>query len=346
MAEYSGFFNALEQSDGSYDRTYDASAFAAYFAKFISNGVYGGDGSADLKVTAGPAGRSVVIKVGSAFIDGYWFTMDETKTVAIPANTGSQAVQNAVCLRLDKSNRNVTIQTKTGSMLPIDNGTIHELVLAVVTVPVAATAISEDMIEDKRPLSEYCGFVMGVVDQINIDEIYTQFKAQWETWFNGIKGTLSEDAATNLYNMITSVQSDIGKIKNELAPVPHYYKYKKVMAEIERPDNLGALMITLPASNYKMQGYTFNKAIVSKVLYTDDNNTQVDTRIAPIVCVVTHYKTATDGTITLMLNYATNKSSSYKLYDVEIQLEYILDDIYDKAWNWVYGTGSGSGGTL
>ena len=34
----SGFFNATKKSDGSYDRTYDASDFASYFSNFVSNG--------------------------------------------------------------------------------------------------------------------------------------------------------------------------------------------------------------------------------------------------------------------------------------------------------------------
>ena len=40
MAETSGFFNAEEQADGSYDREYFAQQFAYYFALFIGNGVF------------------------------------------------------------------------------------------------------------------------------------------------------------------------------------------------------------------------------------------------------------------------------------------------------------------
>ena len=40
MAITYGFFNAIKQSDGTYDRTYNADQMSTYFEGLVSDGVY------------------------------------------------------------------------------------------------------------------------------------------------------------------------------------------------------------------------------------------------------------------------------------------------------------------
>ena len=96
MAERSGFFNARLQ-DGAYDRTYQAEDFADCLSLFIPNGIYVEDsetltGTIDKTTVQGlkpyASGTSLFIKEGKAFINGYWYTLDEQDLeISLTVNT-------------------------------------------------------------------------------------------------------------------------------------------------------------------------------------------------------------------------------------------------------------------
>lgn len=96
MAERSGFFNARLQ-DGAYDRTYQAEDFADCLSLFIPNGIYVEDsetltGTIDKTTVQGlkpyASGTSLFIKKGKAFINGYWYILDEQDLeISLTVNT-------------------------------------------------------------------------------------------------------------------------------------------------------------------------------------------------------------------------------------------------------------------
>lgn len=202
MAERSGFFNAQQLSDGSYDRTYNASDFADFFASFIKSGVYA-DPINQLKVVQ-KSGLTVTVKAGKAFIDGYYYELDEDKDITFLANATSYLITNAVALTLDKTERKISIKKKEQMSIdkPINTGTIHELILCTIKLSPATSIITDSIIVDRRPDDNYCGFVAGLIEQINFCELFSQMESQFNDWFNDIKGKLSGDVATNLQNQI------------------------------------------------------------------------------------------------------------------------------------------------
>lgn len=96
MAERSGFFNARLQ-DGAYDRTYQAEDFADCLSLFIPNGIYvteeeAGKGNPNKGTVNGlkpyASGTSFFIKEGKAFINGYWYILDEQDLeISLTVNT-------------------------------------------------------------------------------------------------------------------------------------------------------------------------------------------------------------------------------------------------------------------
>jgi hypothetical protein len=96
MAEKSGFFNAKLVS-GSYDRTYQAEDFADCLSLFIPNGIYvteeeAGKGNPNKGTVNGlkpyVSGTSFFIKKGKAFINGYWYILDEQDLeISLTVNT-------------------------------------------------------------------------------------------------------------------------------------------------------------------------------------------------------------------------------------------------------------------
>lgn len=211
MAEKSGFFNARETEEGTYDREYDAEQFAEYFANFISNGVYANPAN-QLKVVFDDSPSKpfvVIVRKGKAYIDGYWYELTEDMEITIPANTKPYAIKDVVCCTLDKTERKVSIVLKEDvtSDYPANNNTQHDLVLSTILVQSNASKLNAEDITDKRPDKTYCGFVTGMVDQIDTTELFKQYDDAFQNWFNEMKDQLSTDAAGNL-------QTQIGLLSN------------------------------------------------------------------------------------------------------------------------------------
>ena len=206
MAERSGFFSAKQNEDGSYDREYLADEFAEYFANFISNGVYVTPAN-QLKVTySGTPDKlfTVIVKKGKAYIDGFWYELTEDMEVTLPANTKAYAVKDVIRCTLDRQERKVsiTVETDVTSDFPRNNSAVHDLVLSTIILQTNATKINAEDITDKRADKTYCGFVSGVVEQIDTTELFQQYDDAFQEWFNEIKGQLSTDAAANLQKQI------------------------------------------------------------------------------------------------------------------------------------------------
>lgn len=211
MAEKSGFFNAREAEDGTYDREYDAEQFAGYFANFISNGVYANPAN-QLKVVFNDSPDKpfvVIVRKGKAYIDGYWYELTEDMEITIPANTKAYIVKDVIRCTLDKGERKVSIVLEEDviSDYPTDNNNRHDLVLSTIIVQPNASKLNAEDITDRRPDKTYCGFVTGVIDQIDTTELFQQYDDAFQTWFNEMKDQLSTDAAGNL-------QTQIGLLSN------------------------------------------------------------------------------------------------------------------------------------
>ena len=211
MAEKSGFFNAREAEDGTYDREYDAEQFAEYFANFISNGVYANPAN-QLKVVFDDSPSKpfvVIVRKGKAYIDGYWYELTEDMEITIPVNTKAYIVKDVIRCTLDKAERKVSIvlEEDVTSDHPTNNNNRHDLILSTIIVQPNASKLNAEDITDKRPDKTYCGFVTGVIDQIDTTELFQQYDETFQTWFNEMKGQLSTDAAGNL-------QTQIGLLSN------------------------------------------------------------------------------------------------------------------------------------
>lgn len=211
MAEKSGFFNAREAEDGTYDREYDAEQFAEYFANFISNGVYANPAN-QLKVVFDDSPSKpfvVIVRKGKAYIDGYWYELTEDMEITIPVNTKAYIVKDVIRCTLDKAERKVSIVLEEDviSDHPTNNNNRHDLILSTIIVQPNASRLNAEDITDKRPDKTYCGFVTGVIDQIDTTELFQQYDETFQTWFNEMKGQLSTDAAGNL-------QTQIGLLSN------------------------------------------------------------------------------------------------------------------------------------
>ena len=206
MAETSGFFQATwdssltdpttGESTGWWDKNYVASQFADYFALFIGNGVFGSPTN-QLKVTVG-TGLSVNVSSGWAFINGNWYYNDSVKNLVVIPNTSGSQRTDSVKVRLDTTSRRILTDIYTGETSVTRGGTIYDLKLANIIVPSNATTISASNITDTRTDESVCGLVKGLMEVETTADLFAQYQAQFDEWFDDIKDQLTGDLAVRL----------------------------------------------------------------------------------------------------------------------------------------------------
>lgn len=212
IEEESGFFNAeeIENEDGSksYDRVYIAEQFANYFALFVGNGVFINPVD-QLMVSASEeeTGLKVQVNPGWAFINGMWYHNTKYAVLELEPNTAVSARKDGIFCRYSKAERSINIVVEKGRIVPKKLEYEYELLLATVTVVSGAIKISNSNITDKRPDESVCGFVKGLVNVIQTEELFQQFTDTFETWLSDLNEMLGEDAAGSLLVSINELKT-------------------------------------------------------------------------------------------------------------------------------------------
>ncbi len=225
MAEQSGFFDSIDN-----DRVYASNWLAGYIAAIISNGVY----NLELAVIAND-NMSVKVEPGRAWINGYFYKNIGDFNLSIDIADGVTHRKDIVVLRFDINKRAINLQVVKGefSGTPVApevtrNAEVYDLELCEISIPAGTTKITQSMITDKRLDKNLCGIVHGVVEQIDtttllkqMEDWFERFKqsaqgdldnleAEFDQWFETIKGKLSEDIAGSLQTQIDTKVSKSG----------------------------------------------------------------------------------------------------------------------------------------
>lgn len=224
MSQTSGFFNAEQLPDGSYDRVYMAQQFAYYFSKFIGNGVFITPATQLKVVPQDMPSMGVNVLVGDAYINGYWYRNDNVYPLKLSNANGTRERIDLVVLRLDYSLRSIYLKVLEGTpdASPIEpsysrDSDYYDLVLASIRVGKSVTTITSSVITDKRNDNNVCGYVHGVVSQIDTTDLFSQFTSAFNTWFDDIKNTIDEEnyRFTVLFdNWFNTIK---GKLEGEVA---------------------------------------------------------------------------------------------------------------------------------
>lgn len=208
MATNYGFFNSIN-----HDRTYNADDMSEYFKGLVSNGVYESVGNA-LQVLAG-SGLSVQVQTGRALIDCKWFENDAVFSVTL--NTAHVTLNRitAIVLRLDRANRLLMLTAKDGANAtnPVapamtNNGIITEICLATVYVAAGATNISQANITDTRANTNVCGWVTGLIQQVDTSTLFLQWQTAYENYYNDMTNQFNAwfESLTKQLNVNTYIE--------------------------------------------------------------------------------------------------------------------------------------------
>ena len=237
MALEYGFFNAVKQTDGTYDRVYNAEQMSRYFNGLVSPGVYESVGGG-LQVRAG-TGMTVQVQTGRAILGDncQWLDNDAVLDITLSAAHVTLNRYTAIVMRLDYTNRNISIVAIDGANATAPTkpamtrtSAIMEYCLAYVYVGKGVTTITQSAITDTRPDNTVCGWVTGLVQQVDTSQLflqwqtaYAEFYAQmqaWQTqqeaafdaWFSTLTGQLQVNTYIQEYRNTVSVTTSTSQV--------------------------------------------------------------------------------------------------------------------------------------
>lgn len=222
MAVTSGFFNSING-----DRRYDARQISRYLGSLISSGVLP-DPSTNLQVMEGD-GMAVQVSPGKAFLDCYWMENDSMYTVILDDADMVLDRIDAVIMRLDENDdaRSIDITVKKGmpSSTPQAPGMergdkVKEYCLAAVTVRKmkedGTQAITQADITDTRADTDVCGWVTGLIDQVDTHTLFLQWQdayqrfyaessAEFDAWMEEMESQLGDSVVGALMTAIENL---------------------------------------------------------------------------------------------------------------------------------------------
>ena len=191
------FFNALPNPDGTWDREYNAENMSDYLNLLVGSGVFPNP-STNLQVMAS-SGFNLVVKAGSAWINGK--KMENTTDYSITLD-GSDVLLNRidrVIFYLDTQAREMGIDVIKGT--PATNpvapdltrtATRQEYCLATVAINKQVSAISQADITDTRADSDVCGWVAGLIQQVDTSTLFNQWQAAYSAYYEAVQQQLND----------------------------------------------------------------------------------------------------------------------------------------------------------
>ena len=233
MAITYGFYNAVKGSDGTYDRVYNAEQISNMFEGLLTSGVYESVG--DAMIVKAKTGMTITVGEGRAVMSsGKWIKNDSLLQITLAAAHLTLSRYSAIVIRENKQSREITIVEKAGAAAtspekPVmtNNYLYEEKCLAYVYVGAGTTTISQMNIQDVRANTSLCGWVTGLVEQVDVGDLFLQYQdayekqlasmIQWqnsqqaafEEWYSTLTQTLQVSAYIKKYSKTERTVSDI-----------------------------------------------------------------------------------------------------------------------------------------
>lgn len=277
MSYTSGFFDAIDQGGGNYDRVYSAATFAHYFSLLVKNGVFP-DPSTGLQVRASSSpDMKVSVSPGSGWINGYYITVPENspEVLTVPTANPSLSRIDSVIMGLNYVKREIQLYIKPGAVsaspIPVSlqrDNDLYELELAQISVAAGVASIVQANITDMRQNTSRCGIVKGTIDQIDTTDLFAQYDDAFQTWFDNIQAQLEGNVVTNLQKQIDE-RLKIASISTEPLLASEFTKSLYGLSASASPNDLFlALFLGTGKKGYTLHMYYQDGSPVSNKLIT------------------------------------------------------------------------------
>lgn len=194
MAIKGYFFNAEYNSEtGTYDRLYNAEDVTSYLSALVGGGVVPNP-STSLQVLAS-SGMTVNVGVGTGYwTDGRKLVNTAILPLVIPNANAVNPRIDRVVMFCDYVNRAVGIEVSEGTPAAspqppalVRNAERYEYALANVRVNAGVTTITQSAITDTRPDNTVCGWVTGLIDQVDTSTLFAQWETAYQEFFSDLE---------------------------------------------------------------------------------------------------------------------------------------------------------------
>ena len=187
MALTSGFFNSLNG-----DRKYYAEQLSDMFEGLISGGIYENVGAAFIVTPS--SGLTLSVGSGRAIVDDKWVKNDAAITITLNAAHVTLNRYTAIVLRKNFSTRDITLEMIDGANASnptkpaiVRNASSYDICLAYVYVGAGATNITQANITDMRTNTSVCGWVTGIIQQVDTSQLFLQYQTAYEEFFEQLE---------------------------------------------------------------------------------------------------------------------------------------------------------------
>lgn len=218
MAVTYGFYNSLNK-----DRVYNAEQMSAIFDGVITDGVFAS--IADHMMPVAGTGLQVIVKPGKCWFNHTWTLNDAELPLTIATADVSLTRIDAIVVEINSAVGTRANSIKVIKGIPSANPAkptlsatenLHQYALGYVKVTPGMTSVTADKIEVNVGKST-CPFVTSVLQQTDITDLFNQWDAEFNAWFENVQSQLSGDIAANLQRQIDAVKDSV--ISDETAKV-------------------------------------------------------------------------------------------------------------------------------
>lgn len=218
MAWTSGFFNSVNG-----DRLYNADQMSAIFEGLITNGVYESVGN---KLAVQPnSGMTIQVATGRGWFGQRWVNNDSEYLVTLEDSDVLLNRYCAVCVRVNtaEDSRSADIYLKYSDFATEPekpemerSETVQEYCLAYVYIAGGAAEINAANIEDTRSDTNLCGWVTGLIKQLDSATMWTQWEALFDEWFYNLQEKISENSEAQLIVDVDQLKADVFELQGRV----------------------------------------------------------------------------------------------------------------------------------
>ena len=228
-----GLFFDAEYDSGTqtYDRTYESGDFSNWFNQLIGNGVFPSP-SNQLQVTA-DSGLAIIVSSGEGWIEGHKIINDAALNLTLDSADALLNRIDRVIFYCDYTEREMGIEVLKGTAAATPTAPAltrtasrYEMCLANIYVGKGVTSISQANITDTRADSSVCGWVAGLINQVDTSSLFLQWQNAYSTYYE------TETAAFELWRDTEQAAFDswFNALTQELNVNTYIEEYKKVVS--------------------------------------------------------------------------------------------------------------------
>lgn len=279
MAIKGYFFNAVKDTTtGEYDRTYNSEDITSYLDLLVGGGVFPNP-STNLQVMQN-SGMDITVKAGSGWINGHKMINTADLVLTVASSDVLLDRIDRVVFYLDSINREMGIEILEGTPAssPVapsltQTAARYEYSLATISIAHELSEITQSVITDTRADSSVCGWVSGLIQQVDTSTLFNQ----WQTAYQEFYDSSTSDFETWSASMRTQFDAWFATLSSQLQVNTYIEQYHKYV-ELAYTDSK---IVPLDMTDYTYESTDIFFISINGLTATETEDYSIDTSTTP-----------------------------------------------------------------